>query len=386
MIHLVRVSSPEPGEEHTGPRARPWKSASDGGTATSPRLVSPREGFSANQTAPRLKRLGDIASRTGSLRPEDPVRRRALHICIGVLLVLGVAAIAVPALGGFPDLDHPFQPAWCALGVFGFVAVALLSAEVWRRLLQALGPTIDPVRATSIWCTSALGRYVPTSLLLPIIRAAMCERLRVPKRICLASVVYEFALAFAGALVLGAYFVVNMPQLSDDPARFLAVGLPLIGLITLQPAIFRRAANALLHALGRQPLPLVLPGSRILAFVGLYAGIYAVAGLSVYALAASVYPVNSGDIVTVTGAFAVGTTLSFIAFVLPGGLIAREAGLAVALSSVMAAGPAVACAILARIAQMSTELALAALTRAPRSVEQANSEVPGSRTPKPPSP
>ena len=56
------------------------------------------------------------------------------------------------------------------------------------------------------------------------------------------------------------------------------------------------------------------------------------------------------------GAFAVGTALSLIAFVLPGGVVAREAGLALALSPVMPAAPAIAVAVLARIVQLVLEL------------------------------
>jgi glycosyltransferase 2 family protein len=191
---------------------------------------------------------------------------------------------------------------------------------------------------------------------------AMAEREGVPKRICLASVVYEVGLAFTAALAVAAYFVINLPELEGRPVRFLVLVLPVLALVVLQPAIFHRVADFALERLGRLPLPLSLSGFRILAFVGLYALTFVLGGLSLYALAQSIYPLDGSDTVTVVGALAVGTTLSVLAFMVPGGLVAREAGVALALSPVMPTGPAVAIAVLLRIVQLALELLLAIIT------------------------
>ena len=87
--------------------------------------------------------------------------------------------------------------------------------------------------------TSGLGRYVPTSLLLPVLRAAMCEREGVPKRVCLASMAYEVALYLTAALVLGAYFVIDLPELQGVEARlFSSWSAPVIALSCCSPASF----------------------------------------------------------------------------------------------------------------------------------------------------
>jgi uncharacterized membrane protein YbhN (UPF0104 family) len=72
---------------------------------------------------------------------------------------------------------------------------------------------------------------------------------------------------------------------------------------------------------------------------------------------------GADDIVTVLGAFAVGTTIGVLAFVLPAGLVAREAGLAVALSPIMPAAPAVAIAVLSRVVQIAMEVLIASVTQ-----------------------
>ena len=314
-------------------------------------------------TTTRLQRAGHIASRVGSLQFSDPRLRRSLQasIVIAVALSIGLAALAVA--GDVPeDVDWRFQPAALALAVLGFTVFVLGNAEIWRRILRALGPALAQRRSLAIWCTSALGRYVPTSLLLPVLRMAMAERAGVPKRICLASFVYEMSLFFTAALVVGAYFVIDLPRLQDAPGRYLVLALPVIAMIALQPRFFHTFADRALERFGRGPLPLSLPGSRVFEFVGLFAVNYLIAGLSLYALAQSVYPVGAQDLITVVGAFAVGTALSIIAFFLPGGLVAREAGIALALSPVMPAAPAIAVAVLVRIVQIALEVLLAMIT------------------------
>ena len=311
----------------------------------------------------RLVRAGDVASRLGSLDPHDPIMRRGLHFAIGIAVVLGVGLAVWGTLNELPDVDWRWRPLALALGVTGTAAFLLLNAELWRRLLHALGPELHPLPASTIWFVSGLARFVPTSLLTPMIRTAMSEREGVPKRICVVSVIYEIALALSGALVVAAYFIVDLPDLAGKPARFLAIGMPVIAVVVLQPGIVHRLTAIALERLGRRPVPNALPPGRILEFLALYAGVYVLAGLSTYALGQSIYPMGSDDIVTVLGAFAVGTTIGIIAFMVPGGLVAREAGLAVALSPIMPTAPAVASAVLSRVVQIAMEVLLATVTQ-----------------------
>ena len=241
----------------------------------------------------RLERTGEIASRVVSLRPADPRVRRALHVAVGLILLLGVGLAVVAALNEVPDLE--WRPAWVLLGFLGFVLYTLASGEIWRLLLAALGPSLRQRPAAAIWCSSALGRLLPTGLLVPIIRTAMAEPLGVPKRICLASVVYEQALALTAAVILGAYFIIDLPDLSGEPARFLVLLIPLVTLACLHPAVFRHVADLVLRRLGREELPVVLPISRSLEFIALYCLALVLGGVSLYALAQGVYPVAGAD-------------------------------------------------------------------------------------------
>jgi glycosyltransferase 2 family protein len=316
-----------------------------------------------HQAEGRLVRAGDFASRVGSLDPRDPIMRRGLHIAIGLVVVLGIGLAIWGSANEFPEVDWRWKPVSLALGTLGVATFLVLNAELWRRLLHALGPELPPLPSATIWFVSGLGRFVPTSLLTPMIRTAMAEREGVAKRITLVSVAYEIGLSLTAALIVGAYFIVDLPDLEGDPARFLAIGLPVIAVVALQPPIFHRLTGRVLQRLGREPIPLALQPGRIFEFLALYALVYVLAGLSTYALGQSIYPMGSDDIVTVLGAFAVGTTIGILAFMVPGGLVAREAGLAVALSPIMPTAPAVAIAVLSRIVQIAMEVMFATLTQ-----------------------
>jgi glycosyltransferase 2 family protein len=313
-------------------------------------------------TPTRLERAGDLAARAGSLSPSDPGLRRGLHAAIGIIVVLSVGLAAVAAVGDFPSVDWRFRPAALLLAVILITLYLLVSSEIWRRLLHALGPKLSPLRAESIWFASGLGRYVPTALLLPMLRMAMAERYGVPKRVTFATIVYEIALFFAGSLVVSAYFVITLPSLQGEWQRFLVLAIPVIAVVALQPRIFHTIADKVLLRLGRQPLPLSLPGPRVLEFLFLYAADTLIAGFGLYFLTQSVYPAGTGDLPTIVGSYAVANTFSILGFILPGGLGAREAGMTVALSPVMPTAPALAVAVLSRVLQLGLEVTLALIT------------------------
>jgi hypothetical protein len=254
------------------------------------------------------------------------------------------------------------MPGWFVLAVAGLLALQLLHAELWRIQLSHLGASLPSRRARAIWCTSAVARYVPTSMLMPTMRIAMAERLGVPKRLTLASLVYETALVLAGALLVAGYFVVQLPRLEGVPARWLAVVLPVVAVAAMQPRIFGPVSAAVFRRVRREPLARLLPERVILALWIGYALSFVLAGLSLYALSAALYPVDVADLPQIAGAIGAGFAISVLAFVLPGGLGAREAGIAAALAPAMPTVVSIAVAIALRVVQIAIEIVLAGLT------------------------
>ena len=65
------------------------------------------------------------------------------------------------------------------------------------------------MRGRAVSSLTLLARYVPTNLALAMSRMALAEREGVPKRVCMASIVYELGFTLAGSAAVGAYFVVG---------------------------------------------------------------------------------------------------------------------------------------------------------------------------------
>jgi hypothetical protein len=199
-------------------------------------------------------------------------------------------------------------------------------------------------------------------MLMPTLRIALAQREGVPKRITLASLVYEAALALAGAIAVAAYFVIQLPALHDRPSRWLVLALPVAAVIALHPRVFGPVTAFALRRAGREPLPLALSVSKLLLLAAMYAASFVLAGASLYALAQGVHALDADALPRILGAFAIGFSASILAFVLPGGLGARELALVAALSPVMSAPVGLAVAIASRLVQVAIEIVLAALT------------------------
>jgi glycosyltransferase 2 family protein len=328
----------------------------------------------------KLERAGDVAARVSSLQPSDPNLRRGLHAGIAIVLGLGVALAVIAGVGDFPDVNWRFKPAALLLAAAAMSAYLIWSAEIWRRLLAAIGPELPPTRAYPIWFASGLGRYVPTSLLLPMLRMAMAQREGVPKRITAATVAYEVALLITGSVLVAAYFVITLPDLEGIWQRWLVLGLPAVALIAVHPRVFHPLADWALARAGRGKLPLSLPAFRTLEFVLLYTGACLVAGLATYCLAQAIVPVGADSLPTVVSSYAVANTVSILAFVIPGGLGAREASMAAALAPVMPTAPAVAVAVLSRVLQVGLEVLFAAAGQAVRRRDRSAPEAVGDWT------
>jgi hypothetical protein len=312
----------------------------------------------------RLERFGSAMASASSLRPDRPLLRRGLFLTLGALVAGSVAIAVAGEWSSLAKLDLRFDPIWVVVAVVAFLVLQLVHSELWRRILDSLGQRLEPRRARAIWCTSILARYVPSSMLMPMVRVAMAEPEGVPRRVCLASSIYEVALTFTGALALGAYFVIELPELDGHPARFLVALVPLIAILALHPRVFQRLANVGLRRLGRDPLPGVLPASALLGYLVLYAGSFAIGGFGIYALAMALHPVSPSDLPTMLSAHAVGYAISVLAFMIPGGLGAREAGIASALTGAVPGFVALAVAVTTRVVQLAIELVLAAITPA----------------------
>jgi len=276
----------------------------------------------------------------------------------------GLAALIFAALIGFlltqwsklPNYDWRFRPGWLAISAVGIAGFYLAQCEIWRFILRSLGEDLAAWPARGAWAKSLLARYVPTSALMPVVRALIAEQHGVKKRVTLASVAYEVLLAFCAAVIGGAYFVITLPSLDDQPARFAILAVIPLVLLVLHPRIFHRLADFALGKLGREPLPLSLPSGRVLTIVCMYLGSWALIGIGTFAFAASLHALDAGDLPYIAASYPVAFCVSVLTFIVPSGLGTRDATLATSLAVVLPDAVATAIAVAFRLFQTAVEL------------------------------
>jgi hypothetical protein len=311
----------------------------------------------ASPPAPLLERAGSAAARIGA--PGGGTSRAATiaRVCVVALVLAFLTAFVVTQWGRLPDYEWRFDPAWLALSAATVASFYVAQAAIWRRILRALGEQVPARPARAVYAKSLLARYVPTNVLMVVGRVVLAERHGVKRRVCLASMTYEVGLGFASAVIVGSYFVVTLPPLQDEPARFailLAVPAALAG---LHPRVFQPTADRLLRRLGREPLPRALPFARVLQFAALYAVTWATVGLGVFAFASALHPVDLDDVFYLSASYALGFCAAVLTFVVPAGLGGRDAALAAALAVPLPGAVATAIAVAFRLFQTAVELA-----------------------------
>jgi hypothetical protein len=303
-----------------------------------------------------LERAGSVAAGVGRGHPRRP-RLRSAARWLFVVLVLGfLVGVVVSQADQLPAFDWRFEPAWLAVAVAGVLLFYIIQAEAWRAIVTGLGAHLDGRPSRAIWGKSLLARYVPTNALMVVGRVVMAERLGVARRVCVASVAYELGLAICAATVVGAYFVITMPALQDQPARYAVVAVVPLALVAMHPKVFKPVADFLLRKLGRAPLPATLSPARVVVLLAAYVLSWAAVGTGVFAFASALHPVGPADYPYVAAAQAVAFGVAVVTFIAPSGLGTRDAALAAALAVVLPLAVATAIAVGFRLFQIAVEL------------------------------
>lgn len=311
-----------------------------------------------------LERAGSAAAAISAPGSPNPRRRVLIQYGLAALIFGCLIAFVARQWSQLPEFDWRFEPGWLALAVLCIVAFYALQGELWRVIIRWLGEHIDATPGRAVWGKSLLARYVPTNVLLIVGRVVMAERHGVPRRVTLASIVYELGIAVGTALMLGAYFLIDLPDLQDQPVRFAVLAVVPAVLCGMHPRIFGPLTTFALRKLGREPLPRTLAFRRVLALSLAYAVCYTLIGIGLFAFAAALHPVDLADLPYVAASYPVAFCVAVATFIVPSGIGTRDAALATALATVLGATVATAIAVAFRIVQTLVELAYVATVTA----------------------
>ena len=168
----------------------------------------------------------------------------------------------------------------------------MLSALGWDLTLRFLGYRIGAGQAQVAWGQPLLARYVPGSVLYVLGRVLLSERAGVPRRITVASIVYEQAISATSAIIFSAYFFIDHPDLQGQPLRWAFLLLIPLAIAVLHPRVFGPLADRVLRAFGREPLPAVISMRRVLALLAFFLFNWVVVSVGIFCVARSVSTVS----------------------------------------------------------------------------------------------
>jgi hypothetical protein len=211
----------------------------------------------------------------------------------------------------------------------------VFSAYGWDLILRSLGYRIGFGRAQVAWGQPLLARYVPGSILYVLGRVLLSERAGVPRRISVASIVYEQAISATSAIVVAAYFIIKHPDLQGVPERWAVLLLIPAAIFILSPRVFGPLSTRALKALGRDPLPVVMTLRDVVALIIYYSLNWLLVAFGIYAVARSVTYIPYSDILLVGSAQAIGYFAALVTLVAPAGLGVRDAAFAWAVKAAL---------------------------------------------------
>jgi glycosyltransferase 2 family protein len=284
---------------------------------------------------PLLHRLGDAGAQFGTKPPRSKGVRLALQIGLAVL-IFGFLVLTV--ISDWSDIKSEgvhFHVLWLIPALIILPFYFVLTAYGWDLTLRSLGYRIGFGRAQVAWGQPLLARYVPGSILYVLGRVLLSERAGVPRRISVASIVYEQAISATSAIVVAAYFIIKHPDLQGYPERWAVILLIPAAIIVLSPQVFRPLSDRALKAFGRDPLPAVVPLRDVVGLIVYYSLVWVVVAFGVYSVARSVTYIPYSDILLVGSAQAIGYFAALVTLVAPAGLGVRDAAFAWAVKAAL---------------------------------------------------
>jgi glycosyltransferase 2 family protein len=277
---------------------------------------------------PLLHRIGEAGAKLGTRPPRSKRVRLAIQLGIAILVFGFLVLTVVDQWAEIQDEGVHFHVGWLIPAFVILPIFYALNALGWDLILRFLGYRLGAVRAQVAWGQPLLARYVPGSVLYVLGRVLLSERVGVPRRLTIASIVYEQALQATSAIIVAAYFLIAHPDLQDQPLRWGVLLLIPLAIAVLQPRVFGRVANRVLRIFGREPLPSAMPLRGVIAVLAFYTLNWGVIAVGLYCVARSVSTISASDILVVGAAQAFGYVAALVTLVAPAGLGVRDAAFA----------------------------------------------------------
>lgn len=282
----------------------------------------------SGERRPLGHRLGDLGSQIGRKPPERHLVRRAVQIGVAALIFGFLVFTVVGQWDELKENTEGFEVLWILPSIPLVGLYYALGGLGWDLLARFLGHPLPAARAQMIWGQPLLARYVPGSVLFVMGRILLAEREGIARRTTIAMIVYEVGLAFLSAAIVGAYFLVDHPDLRDDSWRWAVLLVLPCALALFHPRVFEPLSRRGLALLGRDPLNEVLPFRGVVAMLVYYTLYWVILGAAAYFVARSVAYVDLGDLPVIASAQSLAFCAAVLSLVAPGGLGVRDGAFA----------------------------------------------------------
>ena len=283
---------------------------------------------------------------------------------IGVSLLFLVAAVWILLREGQHLLNYSFRlhAGWLGLSFVVECSGLLLAVPVWRQIMERFNGRLPYRDHFRIYCYSMLGIAVPGRLWSVVGRAALYKREGISGvAVALASLTELILTGLAGLVVFGVTTAVSPPtELWQRP--ILALIGSLLAVIFIQPPLFNRLINRLLHRFPatKDAPAIVMAYKDLIIWLGLECLVLGIGGTAVYLLLYSLAPTSIDILPTIIGAWAVATIAGSLFFWVPGPVI-RDGLMTLVLAQVLPSATAVIFVILVRLWTIASILVLACL-------------------------
>jgi hypothetical protein len=284
---------------------------------------------------PFLHRVGEAGARFGTKPPRSRKLRLALQIGLAVVIFGFLVLTVVDQWSEIQNEGVHFHVGWLIPAIIILPGFYVLSALGWDLTLRFLGYPLGVGRAQVAWGQPLLARYVPGSVLYVLGRVLLSEKAGIPRRITIASIVYEQAISATSAVVVASYFIIKHPDLQGEPWRWGVLLLIPAAIALLHPKVFGPLSNRVLRAFGREPLPEVISLRGVLSLIVFYSLNWVVVAFGIYCVARSVTYIPPEDILLVGSAQAIGYFAALVTLVAPAGLGVKDAAFAWAVKAAL---------------------------------------------------
>lgn len=284
---------------------------------------------------PFLHRVGEAGARIGTKPPRSRRVRLALQVGLAVLVFGFLVLTVVNQWSEIQSEGVHFHVGWLVPAMVVLPGFFVLSAFGWDLILRFLGYPIGFGRAQVAWGQPLLARYVPGTVLYVLGRVLLSERAGIPRRITLASIVYEQAVSATSAVIVASYFIISHPDLQGDSYRWAVLLAIPAAIVLLHPRVFGPLSKRLLALFGREPLPTVISLRGVVSLIAFYALNWVVVALGIYCVARSVTYIPFEDVLLVGSAQAVGYFAALVTIVAPAGLGPKDAAFAWAVKAAL---------------------------------------------------